>query len=544
MIQLNASLEFKNFSKFDSLSTQTDHTLVLGIGLEDKKLKFSKSATKLTPSLKNIQDCLSSTKSFKGNHGESRFFPVHGLELKTSPAYRNLLTLGVGEKKDFHSQNILQLGGTIAKAIRSNGLDSLDIAVDTFHNPASSINASDAPKDFAKRPMKNPPPNLEQTAELLAVGVCLGLYTFNQYKKIDKEKPSTPKIRLISQTLNEKTGKAILQRATALAKAVSACRDMQTTPSNDLTPALLAKFAQSLAKSTNSIKVQVYDEKKLKTEKFGGILSVGNGSINPPRLIIMDYNPTKKANAKPIVLVGKGVTFDTGGTSLKPAPGMDAMKMDMSGAASVIAAVYGAALLKSKNRIIALVPSAENRISDRSTNPGDIYTAYNGKTVEVLNTDAEGRLILADALSFAATLKPAAVIDVATLTGACVVALGAYTSGLMGNDSQMIEGYANASEKIGERTWELPLYKEYADDLKSPTADYKNIGSSREAGASLAGCFLNYFVDDQYPWVHLDVAATADSPRGQGAHCPENVGTGVPVRGLIEFCESFSSYVK
>jgi leucyl aminopeptidase len=195
-------------------------------------------------------------------------------------------------------------------------------------------------------------------------------------------------------------------------------------------------------------------------------------------------------------------------------------------------------------RAIGLIASAENMPSGRALRPGDVYTALGGKTVEVLNTDAEGRLVLADALVHAKTYNPDCVIDLATLTGAVTIALGSVTTGLMGNNADLIDAYNKASHNIGERCWELPLYSEYQDDMKSKVADIANIGSDRGAGSQKGGAFLNYFVDGAYPWIHLDIAATADTPKGQGSHCPADVGTGVPMRGLVEFAEHFEDYFK
>jgi leucyl aminopeptidase len=274
---------------------------------------------------------------------------------------------------------------------------------------------------------------------------------------------------------------------------------------------------------------------------MNGILAVGQGSINPPRFILMEHNAGKK-NLPTIVFIGKGITFDTGGICIKPAPGMEDMKMDMSGAASVVGAMYAVAQLDLPVHVVGMIASAENMPGGRAVKPGDVYTAHSGATVEVINTDAEGRLVLSDALSYAKEYKPDCVIDIATLTGAVIVALGYTSSGIMGNDGELLEGFRRTSEKVGEKVWELPLYAEYIDDMKSKCADYRNSGD-RAAGSQKGGTFLNFFVDGAYPWVHVDIAGT-DVPKGQGAHCPPDVGSGVPVRALVEFARNYKSYFK
>jgi len=223
---------------------------------------------------------------------------------------------------------------------------------------------------------------------------------------------------------------------------------------------------------------------------------------------------------------------------------MEDMKYDMSGAASVVGAMIALTRMKANIRAIGLIASAENMPSGKAIRPGDIYRAHDGQTVEVINTDAEGRLVLADALSYAKIYNPTCVIDIATLTGAVIIALGVNATGMMGNNAALIDGYRRASDKAGEKTWELPLLEDYKEDMRSKCADYRNAGSLREAGSQKGGTFLNFFVDGAYPWLHLDVAGTADTPRGQGAHCPPDVGTAIPVRGLVEFASNIGEYFK
>lgn len=480
-------------------------------------------------------------KTFEGKAGSFLVLQDHSRGLVDLPDYKDLLAFGVGENKDCHSQNILHWGGKIAAQLKHLKIASTDLYLDSFYQSASSAKASDAPKDFAGRPLPSGLPSIEDFMEKLCQGFLLGSYRYTRYKSQKKKDEPAPRLRIVSSKISEKTAQQILQRAVILAEAAYLTRDLQTTPGNDMTPSDIAKAAQEAGKDAG-FNVTVWDEKKLAQEGMNGILSVGQGSANPPRFIQMEWNASKK-NLPTVVLVGKGISFDTGGISIKPALGMDEMKMDMSGSAAVIGAMTALSKLKVPVHVVGLVASAENMPSGTAVKPGDIYTAYDGQTVEVLNTDAEGRLVLADALAYAKKFNPDCVIDIATLTGACVIALGHIASGLMGNDGALIDAYKKASDKAGEKVWELPLYPEYEEDMISKIADYRNVGD-RTAGSEKAGVFLNFFVKNAYPWLHLDVAGTADTPKGQGAHCPPDVGTAVPMAGLVEFTANFEQYFK
>ncbi|MBP7844537.1 MAG: leucyl aminopeptidase [Proteobacteria bacterium] len=538
MNKLKVDIEFKSLKNFSTCAKQTTQSLVIGVFKKEKKLAFCDKVRAL-PELNSILDKISETQfdaKFLSHipllcQGKSKELP-----------YDNILVVGLGEKKHFTPQNALKLGGSISELCRKYKLQNIDVFIDSLNHAPTSIKSPDSPKDFAGRAPLSGLMSAEEHCEKLALGILLGSYTFDNYKSKEKDDDKILQYSLVSKILEAKTGMATIERALTLNHGVSITRDLQTLPSNDLYPSLLAQEAQKVAK-TCGLNVVVFDEKKLKSENMNGILAVGQGSSNPPRFVQMEYNLSKK-NLPLVIFVGKGITFDTGGTSLKPAPGMEEMKMDMSGAASVIGAMYCIAKLKAPIRAMGFIASAENRISHTSINPGDIYKAHNGKTVEVINTDAEGRLVLGDALSFAKQYNPSCVVDIATLTGAVGIALGSPASGIMGNNHAYTRAYQTASDKAGEKTWELPLYEEYAEDMKSTIADYRNIGSGREAGASKGGIFLNFFVEDAYPWIHLDVASTADTPKGQGPHCPAHVGTGVPVRGLVEFAMNYSDYVK
>jgi leucyl aminopeptidase len=326
---------------------------------------------------------------------------------------------------------------------------------------------------------------------------------------------------------------------TALKTAESYCegavlaRDLINGPPSDVTPKVLADTARKIAKG-KGIQLKVYDKKALKRMGAGGILGVNIGSSQEPFLIHLHYKPSGKPK-KSIAIVGKGITFDSGGLSLKPAGSMETMKMDMSGAAAVLGVFSQLSRFKPNVEIHGIIPTTENMPGGKAYKPGDVLKALNGKTMEVLNTDAEGRLILADALSYAVRQKADEIVDMATLTGACVVALGSLVSGAMTNNPKLLERVKKSTLSTGESIWELPLVKEYREDIKSKVADIKNIGGGREAGTITAGLFLQEFVGDT-PWVHLDIAGPAYLEREFPA-LPylSHGGTGLMVRSLLTF---------
>jgi leucyl aminopeptidase len=298
-------------------------------------------------------------------------------------------------------------------------------------------------------------------------------------------------------------------------------RGIQVLPGNICTPSYLANTARELAQR-HGFEVTILDEAAIVREKMGALLSVAQGSAEEPRFIALEY---KGEGGAPVVLIGKGVTFDTGGISIKPAQNMEDMKYDMSGAAAVLGTFEALGRLKPKVHVVGLIPSTENMPSGTAVKPGDVITSHLGKTIEVINTDAEGRLILCDALSYARRYQPAAVIDIATLTGAIVVALGHTAAGVMGSDEKLVEEVRAAGERAGERTWPLPLWEDYRDLMKSDIADVKNAGG-RPAGSISAGWFLREFVDG-FPWAHLDIAGTAYSDRDDPARVKGPTGMGV-----------------
>jgi leucyl aminopeptidase len=332
------------------------------------------------------------------------------------------------------------------------------------------------------------------------------LYRVNDLKTGKKPAPAALKKVLAGPVRKAAAAQRGLLHGAAVAAAQSVQRDLANLPANVCTPIFLAEQARALAKRHDSLRVRVLDEPAIRREKMGCLLAVSQGSHQPPRFIVLEHQGTKKEQA-PIVLVGKGVTFDSGGISLKDPPGMDEMKFDMSGAAAVIAALTLAAQLRLPLHVVGLIAAVENMPGSKAVKPGDIATSSSGQTVEILNTDAEGRLILSDALHYARRFHPAVVIDVATLTGACVIALGHHISGVIGNDEPLVRELLEAGVRADDRCWQLPLSEEYAEQLKSNFADFANVGG-RDGGAITAAAFLAKFTQG-LKWAHLDVAGTA-----------------------------------
>ena len=353
-------------------------------------------------------------------------------------------------------------------------------------------------------------------------------YRFEQFKST---KPA-PAARLKRTTLGVdskeslESAKTAIQHASAISNGTDLAKDLGNMPGNACTPTYLGERAKELAKQHASLKVKVLAEADLKRLQMGSFLSVSAGSRQPAKLIVIEYGGGKKG-APPAVLVGKGVTFDSGGISIKPSGAMDEMKYDMCGAASVFGVMLAVAEMGIKTNVVGIIPATENMPDGNATKPGDIVTSMSGKTIEILNTDAEGRLILCDALTYAARFKPDVVVDIATLTGACVVALGAHASGLFCNDSELTSNLLQAGQYTGDRAWEMPIWEEYQDQLKSNFADVANVGG-RDAGAVTAACFLSRFTGD-YRWAHLDIA-------GAAWHGGAKKGsTGRPVKLLTQF---------
>ncbi|MBS1199654.1 MAG: leucyl aminopeptidase [Proteobacteria bacterium] len=324
------------------------------------------------------------------------------------------------------------------------------------------------------------------------------------------KKPPQPKLSRVGIAVADRgelaSARRGLEHGAGIAAGMALTRDLGNLPANVCTPSYLGTRARELARRHRSVRARVMDEAEIRRLRMGAFLSVTRGSEQPPRLIVIEYRGGKPSDA-PVALVGKGVTFDSGGISLKPGLSMDEMKYDMGGAASVLGAIEAVATIGAKMNVVGVIPACENMPSGRATKPGDIVTAMSGKTIEVLNTDAEGRLILCDALHYVRKFKPRAVVDIATLTGACVIALGAHYSGLFANDDDLARDLDAAGRRADDRAWHMPVAEEYTEQLKSNFADLANIGG-REAGAVTAACFLGRFTEG-LKWAHLDIAGTA-----------------------------------
>ena len=369
--------------------------------------------------------------------------------------------------------------------------------------------------------------------DAIAQGALLGNYAFHAFRGASADAQPAPVERIVlTGDPKDAEQSAALARAEIIAAAVNRARDLVNTPPSALPPEEIAQEAiESLRKLP--IGVEVWDEVALERDSFGGILAVGQGSANPPRLIRLEYSP--KGAKRTVALVGKGVTFDSGGLSLKPPKAMETMKCDMSGAAAVITAIGAIARLNLKVRVIGWIPTVENMPGGRAQRPGDVITIFGGRTVEVLNTDAEGRLILADALVAAADEGPDLIVDAATLTGAQTVALGDRTSGVMGNEDAVRDAVCDAAQRAGETVWHMPIPEESRGTLDSPIADIKNIGDGK-GGMLSAAAFLAEFVPEGTPWVHLDIAGPAFNEGGPYGYTPKG-GTGAAVRTFIQVAQ-------
>lgn len=366
-----------------------------------------------------------------------------------------------------------------------------------------------------------------------AEGAGLGAYRFDRYKSSEKKGDDVRPESLILLECGVEDADAVLRKARGLVDAVCWARDMVNEPAGGKAPEALAEEVRKKAESVG-VSAQIWDRKRLEEERCGGVLGVGKGSVNDPCLVRLEFVPEGKGDGKPLCLVGKGVVFDSGGLSLKSAEGMETMKTDMSGGAAVAAAMVALPQVEARVRVVGFVPLVENMPSGSATKPGDVLRFRNSKTAEVLNTDAEGRLIMADCLALSSELEPSAIVDLATLTGACMVALGNKIFGVMANDDRFAESILDAASRAGERAWRLPLPEVYKKQLESEVADVKNIGG-RYGGALFAGLFLQEFVGEGIPWAHLDIAGPARSDSDE-FEIPKG-GTGVGVRTLLALIE-------
>ena len=420
---------------------------------------------------------------------------------------QRILLVGVGKAGEITRNALRRAAAIAAKRARALGTKSYAFAVATEARGGVGI---------------------AEVAQVAVEGAAQGGWQFTELKKSPEDpKPELEAVELVVEAADKREAEAGRRIGDAVAAGYWLTRNLQMQPGNICTPSYLAKQAQALAK-THGFGVTVLDLAQIKKEGMGALLAVAQGSSEEPRFIVLEY---KGGTGAPVVLVGKGVTFDSGGISIKPAQNMEDMKYDMSGAAAVLGSFEVLGRLRPKINVVGLIPTTENLPSGTAVKPGDVVKSHFGKTIEIINTDAEGRLILCDALSYARRFKPAAVLDAATLTGAVVIALGHHAIGILGNDEALLAEVRDAGERAGERCWPLPLWDEYRELVKSEIADVKNSGG-RSAGTIAGAWFLREFVEG-FPWVHLDIAGTAYT-EGEGSHQFKGP-TAVGVRLFTEF---------
>ena len=458
---------------------------------------------------------------FKASTGATRV--LYNLSNDAASNCSRILLLGLGKCEDFSPWKWRQATAKAARAVR--GIKRSEFAI-MLPQCDKDCQISDS-----------------ETGQGAVEGVLLGLHQYNGFKTDDDTKNQTviENVTLLAQDgADSEAMQSGIERGQIIAAANISARGWVNLPSNHKSPEYLALEAQRIADETG-LKCEVWDENKIQAEKMDALYAVGMGSDNPPRFIVLEHAPSGTENDAPIILVGKGITFDSGGYSIKPGSGMEDMKDDMAGAAVVLGAMQAIGQLKPQQRIIGIVSSAENMINGRAQRPGDIVTARNGLTIEVLNTDAEGRLVLADALSYASELepKPRVMLDFATLTGAIGIALGQHAVGLFCNDDELAQQLSDAGDRSGDRVWRLPIWDEYKDAMKGNISDLKNITSDRYAGSISAAIFLEKFVGEDIAWAHLDIASMAaikeERPLSQRG------ATGFGVRLVIDWLEHLAA---
>ena len=483
-------------AKFDQLETAL---LVVGI-FENESDFFTSNELDSTISSTIIE--LIENKEFKSSLGSTLILHMMGKGL-----IKKIMLIGLGAKDKFRCENARIIAGKSALKAKELNLEEFCIL------------------PFTKAD--------EALIEAISEGIFLSLYSFNKYKTNGNGTTSTPTQAKILVNSNSSKFQTVVDNVELTTQAVNYARDLGNLPPNECPPSELARFALAL-EAEYGIKTRILERYEMESIGLNGIVSVGKGSSNPPKMIVLEYHGDVN-HQKPYLLVGKGVTFDTGGVSLKPGDKMDEMKFDKCGGCSVLGVLKAVASLGLHVNVIGIIPSVENMPSSSSYRPGDIIKMYNGKTVEILNTDAEGRIILADAIAYGvAKYNPQAIIDLATLTGACIIALGANVAAAIGTNKHLTERLIKASEKTGEKIWGLPLHDEYHEQIKSKVADIKNIGG-RPAGAITAAAFLSNFTND-IPWVHLDIAGTAWTQEGtfDRSYNPKGA-TGFGVRTVVKF---------
>ena len=470
---------------------------------------------KNTPSaLWQLTEGVFKKKIFKAKKNNTLFLPLTRIGKSTS-----VLLVGIGDSKKLDLEVFRQSAGQAGRTLEKHSITSAEVDLSLLSS------------------------SLEQASLLrsIAEGFVLAHYHFDTLKAKDEDHTPIKNIFFTGVKPNASLKKA-LEEGQILADSVNFARYLADTPSNLMTPAILADSVRKKFLGLKNMKVSIWNKDRIKKEKMGGVLGVAQGSAQDPRVIIMEYkglsSDTKKSQ-KPLCFVGKGLTFDSGGISLKPPKNMDEMKFDMCGSTAVIGTLLAIARLKLKVNVLGLVGSAENMPGARAIKPGDVLKARNGKTMEVLNTDAEGRLVLADILSYACEQKPEFIVDAATLTGAIIVALSNIYTGVFTRHTQLEKQIKEASLRSGEKVWPLPLDDFHVRDIKSQVADVANISSVSGGGSSTAAAFLEHFVEKNIPWAHLDIAGTAWNTHNRLPYCRNKSASGVMVRTFVQLCRSY-----
>jgi leucyl aminopeptidase len=453
------------------------------------------------------------TESFTGKLGQVVVVPFGGKGDAATVAF-----VGLGPVAELTAERARQAGAHTLSKLSVEKVASAQILIDSFLEIKGL-------------------PDAERVVQAFIEGYALSTYKFDKYKKDAKTDPVGPeKVSYVSKDKSMKTLLAEMVRdATMVAECVNVTRDWSNEPANFGTPEHFAREAQRLARA-NGISCKVLGERECEREKMGLFLAVGAGSEREGKVVVLDYNP--KGARKTVALVGKGITFDSGGISIKPSMKMEDMKHDMTGAATMMGTILLAARRKSKNRIVAILAFTENMPDGKAVTPSSVIYSRAGKSVEIINTDAEGRLILADVLDYAHDFKPDVIVNAATLTGACGIALGKHCAGLMSNDPALAAEIFRLSNEFHERVWELPLYEEYFEDLKSDVADMKNSANDGMGGTIRGGIFLKQFIRKGMPWCHLDIAYTANN-MGQIPYFPKKGASGMHVRMLAHFVAEY-----
>lgn len=456
----------------DSFSFKTE-LLAMGVFKDDLD---SFNLSNISSELEKIKKDLFSKGEFKANFGNTSLLYANKLD-----SVRKIFLMGLGNKQDFTHESARIAAGKVTQKVRELGLQEFSI----FLTSESS----------------------KEIVSAIVEGIKLASYSFTRYKTVKETETEKEleKSYVIVDDYNREL-ETVVGESSIISDSVNFARDLGNLPPNDCSPAELARIATELAVSSK-IKVRVIDLTQLKSNGLNGIVAVGAGSSSPPKLIIIEYLG-RNYDQKDYLILGKAVTFDTGGISLKPSEKMDEMKFDKCGGCNVIAIMKALEQLSLPLDVVGIIPAVENMPSGSSYRPGDIIRMHNGKTVEIANTDAEGRIIMADALSYGVNIySPRAIIDMATLTGAAIIALGSNVAALLGNDQKLADKILSAANSSGEKIWQLPIFEEHKEQIKSVVADIKNIGG-RPAGAITAAAFLSHFVGN-VPWIHLDIAGTA-----------------------------------